>query len=177
MSEQHGNLELPDGRVVLRSLDLGNPSDMKGKMPRIEGEVQPVVLGTGGKNRTQILCERSDPLPVPAGNVGDHILPFQEKTEDGFAPEFRRIEHGEAGHVIPKDKAFFIRHPLTDKMFMQNAQDRFFRSFELILSSAEEKAIRAKSLFMPVTELDARLRSIFPPADFALVRHDGSYSA
>ena len=177
MSEQHGNLELPDGRVVLRSLDLGNPSDMKGKMPRIEGEIQWLVIRTWGKCRMQVFAECVNALPIPASNVSDHIPSLQKEPEDGLTPEFRRIEHGEAGHVIPKDKAFFIRHPLTDKMFMQNAQDRFFRSFELILSSAEEKAIRAKSLFMPVTELDARLRSIFPPADFALVRHDGSYSA
>jgi hypothetical protein len=171
ISKRYRNLELSDGRIVLRSFDLDNPSGMKGQMPRIEGEIQPVAIGIRGKNRVQILAERGDLFPVSADNVSDCIPSFQKKTEDGFAPESRRVRHGEAGHIIPEDKSFFIRHPLTNKIFVQTAQNRFLRPFELILSSAEEKTIRAKPLFMSVTEPDARIRGIIPPADFAWGQH------
>ena len=42
---------------------------------------------------------------------------------------------------------------------------------DAFLSSAEEKTIRAKPLFMSVTEPDARIRGIIPPADFAWGQH------
>ena len=125
----------------------------------------------------QVFAECRNLLPIPAGDLSYHIPPFQEETEDGLAPEFRRVAHGGGGDITPADKTLIIRDTFTNEMFMQNAQNRFFRPFELILSPAEKKTIRAKALFASAAELDARLRSIFPPADFALVRHDGSYSA
>ena len=176
MSKRYRNLELPDVRVVLRSFHFDNPRDMKAKMTSIEGEFQPVgIIGPRGKNSMQVCAECGDPLPVPAGNICDRIPPFQEETEDGLAPEFRRIAHGGGGDVIPADKTLFIRCALPDEVFMQTAQNRFFRPFELVLPPAEEQTIRAKALFSSAAEPDARVRGIFPPADFALVRHDDSF--
>ena len=77
ISKRYRNLELSDGRIVLRSFDLDNPSGMKGQMPRIEGEIQPVAIGIRGKNRVQILAERGDLFPVSADNVSDCITSFQ----------------------------------------------------------------------------------------------------
>ena len=148
---------------------------MKAQMPRIKGKKQLPAIGTRGKNIMQLFAECGNSLPVSAGNVGDHIPSFQEKTEDGFAPESRRVEHREAGHIIPKDKTLFIRYPLAHKVFMQNAQNRFFRPFELILSSTEEKAIRAKPLFSPATELDTRVIIKLPLTDFTADQHDNPF--
>ena len=124
----------------------------------------------------QVFTERGNQLPVSANNISDHILSFQEITKDGFAPESWRVAQGGTGHVSPGDKTFFIRHAMTNKVFMQDTQNRFFRSFELILSSAEKKAIRAKPLFLSATEFCLRIKGKLLLTDFTVDQHDESFS-
>ena len=65
---------------------------------------------------------------------------------------------------------------MTNKVFMQDTQNRFFRSFELILSSAEKKAIRAKPLFLSATEFCLRIKGKLLLTDFTVDQHDESFS-